>query len=57
LTGCHRILECSICRKTMRSDNLERHWRTKHKMFDMGLTVMVEAKSKVGESSSTLTTT
>ena len=49
----HKILECSICRKTMRSNNLKRHWRTKHKMFDMGLTVTVEAKSKVGESSST----
>ena len=31
----HKILECSICRKTMRSNNLKRHWRTKHKIFDM----------------------
>ena len=53
MTGRHRILECSICRKTIRVDNLKRHWRTKHKMFDMGFTVTVEAKSKVGESSST----
>ena len=32
---------------------MKRHLRTKHKMFNMGLIVTVEAKSKVDESYST----
>ena len=35
-------------------DNLKRHWKTRHKMFDMGLTVTVEVTSKIGESPSTI---
>ena len=37
----------------MRSNNLKRHWKTKHKIFDIGLTVTVDVGSKIGESSST----
>ena len=28
----------------MRSDNLKRHWRRKHNMFDMTLSVKVESR-------------
>ena len=34
-------LECSICKKKMRSDNLKRHWLTKHKSFDFKVTTVV----------------
>ena len=53
IVALHRIIEYSICRKTMRGNNLKRYYKTKHKIFDIGLTVEVEAKSRVGESSST----
>ena len=49
----HRILECPMCKRMMRSDNLKRHWRKKHKMFDMEVTVKVESKAKAGGSVST----
>ena len=32
---------------------MKRYFKTKHKIFDIGLTVAVEAKSRVGESSYT----
>ena len=47
----NRILEYSICRKTMRDNDLKRYYRTKRKIFYMGLTVAVETKSRVGETS------
>ena len=34
-------LECSICKKKMRSDTLKRHWLTKHKNFDFKVTTVV----------------
>ena len=34
-------LECSICKRKMRSDNLKRHWSTKHKNFDFKVTTVV----------------
>ena len=34
-------LECSICKKKMRIDNLKRHWLTKHKSFDFKVTTVV----------------
>ena len=34
-------LECSICKKKMRSDNLRRHWLAKHKSFDFKVTTVV----------------
>ena len=35
-------LECSICKKKMRSDTLKRHWLTKHKNFDFKVTTVVK---------------
>ena len=49
----HRTLECPMCKRMMRSDNLRRHWRKKHKMFDMKLTVKVESNATDSESAST----
>ena len=47
----HRTLECSICKKMMRSNNLKRHWRTKHNMHDMTLSVKVGSRAIIdGES-------
>ena len=34
-------LECSICKKKMRSDNLKRHWLVKHKNFEFKVTTIV----------------
>ena len=34
-------LECSICKRKMRSDHLKRHWLTKHKNFDFKVTTVV----------------
>ena len=34
-------LECSICKRKTRSDNLKRHWLTKHKNFDFKVTTVV----------------
>ena len=48
-----RTLECPMCKRMMRSDNLRRHWRKKHKMFDMKLTVKVESNATDSESAST----
>ena len=36
-------LECSICKKKMRSDNLRRHWLAKHKSFDFKVTTVVRS--------------
>ena len=35
-----------------RTNDLKRHWKAKHKMFDMGLTLTDDFKSKIGECSS-----
>ena len=35
-------LECSICKKKMRSDTLKRHWLTKHKNFEFKVTTVVK---------------
>ena len=35
-------LECSICKKKMRSDHLKRHCLTKHKNFDFKVTTVVK---------------
>ena len=48
----HRNLECPMCKRMMRSNNLKRHWKNKHKMFDMELTVKVEGKAKADRSMS-----
>ena len=47
-------LECSICKKKMRSDTLKRHWSTKLKNFDFKVTTVVRGflKEKDGEPSS-----
>ena len=45
----HKDLECPICKKMMRSNNLKRHWRSKHNMFDMVLTTRVEIKDNTGK--------
>ena len=45
----HKVLECPICKKMMRSNNLKRHWRSKHSMFDMVLTTRVEIKDNTGK--------
>ena len=34
-------LECSICKKKMRSDHLKRHCIAKHKNFDFKVTAVV----------------
>ena len=34
-------LECSICKKKMRSNNLRAHWLVKHKSFDLEVTTEV----------------
>ena len=34
-------LECSICKKKMRSDHLKRHCIAKHKNFDFKVTTIV----------------
>ena len=52
MPACHRILECTICKKMMRSDNLKRHCRSKHKMFGMESTIRVEGKTKIDKSPS-----
>ena len=49
----HKTLECSICRKMMRSNNLKRHWRSKHGMFDMELNIKVKSNTKVSGTPST----
>ena len=45
----HKVLECPICKKMMRSNNLKRHWRSKHSMSDMVLTTRVEIKDNTGK--------
>ena len=40
------ILECSICKKKMRSDHLRRHWSAKHKSFDFKVTTAVRGLLK-----------
>ena len=42
-------LECSICKKKMRSDNLRRHWLAKHKSFDFKVTTVVRSFLKDGD--------
>ena len=48
----HRYLECSMCKKVMRSDNLKRHWKSKHRTSDMELTITVKHRSKTDSGSS-----
>ena len=36
-------LECPVCKKSMRSDNLKRHKFKKHKNFNFQVTTVVEA--------------
>ena len=43
----HRTLECSLCKKMMRSDSLKRHWRSKHKTTDMELIIKVKSKTNI----------
>ena len=45
-TDRHRILECSVCKKSMRSDNLKRHKFKKHKNFSFQVTTIVKANVK-----------
>ena len=47
-------LECSICKRKMRSDTLKRHWLTKHKNFDFKVTTIDRGflKETDGEQSS-----
>ena len=46
-------LECSICKRKMRSDTLKRPWSSKHKNFDSKVTTAVRGfvKEKDGDSS------
>ena len=43
----HRTLECSLCKKMMRSDSLKRHWISKHKTTDMELIIKVKSKTNI----------
>ena len=45
-TDRHRILECPVCKKSMRSDNLKRHKFNKHKNFNFQVTTIVKANVK-----------
>ena len=45
-TDRHRILECSVCKKRMRSDSLKRHGLKKHKNFNFQVTTIVKANVK-----------
>ena len=45
-TDRHRILECSVCKKRMRSDSLKRHALKKHKDFNYQVTTIVKATVK-----------
>ena len=45
-TDRHRILECSVCKKRMRSDSLKRHRLKKHKNFNFQVTTIVKANVK-----------
>ena len=45
-TDRHRILECSVCKKRMRSDSLKRHALKKHKDFNFQVTAIVKATVK-----------
>ena len=36
-------LECPVCKKSMRSDNLKRHKLKKHKNFNFQMTTIVKA--------------
>ena len=47
----HRIVECFTCKKMMRSDNLRRHRRAKHEIFDKTLSIKVETKVEIDKSS------
>ena len=47
----HRIVECSTCKKIMRSDHLRRHRRTKHEIFDKTLSIKVETKVEIDKGS------
>ena len=39
-------LECPVCKKSMRSDNLKRHKLKKHKNFNFQVTTIVKANVK-----------
>ena len=41
-----RILECSVCKKRMRSDGLKRYELKKHKNFNFQVTTIVKANVK-----------
>ena len=41
-----RILECSVCKKRMRSDDLKRYELKKHKNFNFQVTTIVKANVK-----------
>ena len=45
-TDRHRILECPVCKKSMRSDSLKRHKFNKHKNFNFQVTTIVKANVK-----------
>ena len=45
-TDRHRILECSVCKKRMRSDSLKKHGLKKHKNFNFQVTTIVKANVK-----------
>ena len=45
-TDRHRILECPVCKKSMRSDNLKRLKFKKHKNFNFQVTTVVKANVK-----------
>ena len=49
----HRYLECSMCKKVMRSDNLKRHWKSKHRTSDIELTITVKHRSNIDGGPST----
>ena len=47
----HRIVECSTCKKMMRSNKLRRHRRAKHEIFDKTLSIKDETKVEVDKGS------
>ena len=44
----HKINECPVCKRTMRSDSLKRHKLTKHKNFNFQVTTIIKDHVKDG---------
>ena len=44
----HRILDCPVCKRTMRSDSLKRHKLTKHENLNFQVKTIIKAHVKGG---------